>query len=61
MTEHKTDPPVGGTIILLLVLLNAIILKAGFVNNDNSWLWLFITFPLLLIAIFATRRSKESG
>lgn len=58
MTKHKADPPVGGTIIVLLVLLNAIILKEGVVNNDSSWAGLVITFSLLLIATVAMRRTK---
>lgn len=60
MTEHKTDPSVGGMIIVLLVLFNAIILKSGFVGNDHSWSGLLITVPLLLIAVFARWRSKKS-
>lgn len=60
MTEHKTDPSVGGMIIVLLVLVNAIILKSGFVSNDHSWSELLITVPLLLIAVFARWRSKKS-
>lgn len=60
MTEHKTDPSVGGMIIVLLVLVNSIILKSGFVSNDHSWSGLLITVPLLLIAVFARWRSKKS-
>jgi hypothetical protein len=60
MTEHKADPPAGGMIILLLVLFNAILLKEGFVNKDNSWLSLLISFALLLIAIFARWKNRES-
>ncbi len=60
MTEHKTDPSVGGMIIVLLVLFNAIILKSGFVSNDHNWSGLLITVPLLLIAVFARWRNKKS-
>ena len=59
MTEHKPNPPIGGLIILLLVLVNAIILKDSVANHENSWSGLAVSLPLLLIALFARWERKE--
>jgi hypothetical protein len=46
-------------VLFIVVLINAIILKIGFTNNDK-WYWaLFITLPVLLISIGITKPDKK--
>jgi glutamate synthase domain-containing protein 2 len=56
--KNKYSSP-SATIILLLVLINALILKVAFVDNSN-WYWLMIiTLPLLLVAIYDIQQKKH--
>ncbi|HYJ65476.1 MAG TPA: hypothetical protein VEV62_17165 [Parafilimonas sp.] len=58
LRKHKIVSA-GGFIILSLVILNIIIIKAGFANNEN-WYWvLTVSLPLLLLAIFNIRQKKH--
>lgn len=61
MTETKSNPPVGGMVILLLVLINAIVLKSAFLSNGNGWLSLLVSFPLLLMAIISMIRDNKTA
>jgi uncharacterized protein YacL len=46
-------------VVLIAVLINTIVLKIGFTNNDK-WYWaLFITIPALLIAIGMNKPHKK--
>jgi glutamate synthase domain-containing protein 2 len=50
----------GGIIILSLAILNIILIRAGFANNEN-WYWaLAVSVPLLLLAIFNIRQKKHA-
>ena len=60
MLRKHTIVSAGGFIILSLVILNIIIIKAGFANNEN-WYWaLTVSLPLLLLAIFNIRQKKHA-
>ena len=51
MLHKEKNVSVSGTIILLLVISNVLILKVAFIQNEN-WYWaLVVSLPLLLIAI----------
>jgi hypothetical protein len=47
------------TIILVLVLINAIIIKFAFVGNAKNYLLLAITIPLLLAAVIYYNQQKR--
>ncbi len=57
--QHQ-DPSAGTLIISALVVLNAIVLKDGYTSGAMGYSWLFITLPLLLIAIFNTIQRKHA-
>lgn len=57
--SNKENLPVGGTIILLLVLVNALIMKTAFIENSSLYNALYITIPLLIIAIYDFKRDKK--
>ena len=60
MTVKKKPIPARGSIILFLVLLNAISIRAGYSENEK-WYWvLIITLPLLLLAILKYWRQLTS-
>ena len=48
--KHEHDLA-GGTLVLLLLLSNAIVLERGLVANECWYNWLFVTTPLLLVSI----------
>ncbi|WP_018614659.1 hypothetical protein [Segetibacter koreensis] len=52
MLDKEKKTSIGGTIILLLVFINAFILKIAFIQNEKWYATLVITLPLLLIAIY---------
>lgn len=58
MSQKENLVSVSETIILLLVFTNALILKIAFTGNENWYLALIVTLPLLLIAIFYGRQKK---
>ncbi|MBD0296066.1 MAG: FMN-binding glutamate synthase family protein, partial [Flavisolibacter sp.] len=51
MIQNKKQVSVSGIIHLITVMLNAIILEAAYTGN-SKWYWaLFVSVPLLMIAI----------
>ena len=54
----KTVPGIG-TIVLLLVFINAAVLKFAYVYNDNLYKVLYITLPLLLVSAIYNRLRKR--
>ena len=60
MLVKKNNTSVRGTIILILVITSALILKVAYIHNNN-WYWgLLITLPLLFMAIVDLRQSKHA-
>ena len=60
MLDKEKKNSIGGTIILLLVFINAFILKIAFIENGKWYITLVITLPLLLIAVYNARRHAVS-
>jgi glutamate synthase domain-containing protein 2 len=58
-TEQKPVSP-AGMIILILVLVNVLILKIGYIHNPGWYIALIFTMPLLAIAWFNTRQRSHS-
>ncbi len=58
MITKEKQISTSGTLILLLVLINASILKNAFINNKNLYLTLLITLPILGIVIYNFKRKK---
>jgi len=52
MLHHEKDISIGGTITLLLVILNVIILRTGFIGDESWYSLLPITLPLLALCLF---------
>jgi hypothetical protein len=50
MLNNEKHVSVRGTVILLLVLINTLILKVAFTENEGLYIALVITLPLLFIA-----------
>ena len=60
MIQSRKAISVSGMIISLVVLLNAVILKAAF-TGTGAWYWaLLISVPLLLIAIRDVFQKKHA-
>lgn len=49
--QNRKMTPEHGLITLLFVLINVIIVRAGYTGNENWYLALIITLPLLVLAI----------
>ena len=59
ISKHHTIPA-SGIIILFLVLLNVIVIRSGYLENEK-WYWaLIVTLPLLLLAISNIRQKKHA-
>ena len=52
MPQHPQRDSTNGFIVLLLALLNAVVLERGLVQHTGSYMLLFITIPVMLIAGF---------
>ena len=51
----------SGTIVLLFVFINATILKFAFIYNENLYLALFVTLPLLLASAIYYMQQKTNN
>lgn len=60
MSAQKKDITVNGAIRLLLVLINAAILKVAFIKNENFYWALIIMLPLLIVAHYNLWISTQS-
>jgi len=52
--RNKTSVPVNRTILLFIVLLNAIVIKEGYIGNGDWYFALILTLLLLVFAITNT-------
>lgn len=59
MSNKEKHISIGGTVVLVLVFVNALILKTAFIQNNSLYNALFITLPLLLLAIYDVKRDKK--
>ncbi|MEO7264593.1 MAG: hypothetical protein ABIW38_06750 [Ferruginibacter sp.] len=59
MSQKEKEVTLNGSILLTFLLLNVIVLRHAFLNNQN-WYWvLLILLPCLLIALSYTRQKKN--
>lgn len=58
MQRNQKKVSVGGTVVLMLVILNALVLEQGLVSKVTGYMPLLLTVPLLLLSIFL--RNKAS-
>jgi 4-hydroxybenzoate polyprenyltransferase len=61
MPERSKKASVRGAIVLLLVILNAVIIKVAFIENSKWYLVLIISVPVLLIAIKYSKRKRQTN
>ncbi|HEY8387751.1 MAG TPA: FMN-binding glutamate synthase family protein [Parasegetibacter sp.] len=60
MSRQSKLVSVSNQIIIALVIINAIVLSAGYVSN-SSWYWaLVITLPLLILGIYDVTQKKHA-
>jgi hypothetical protein len=61
--KQGKKPAQPGTLLLLTVLLNIMVMSKGFTANQHWYWWLCITAPLLLLAIhnYMARRKGKTG
>lgn len=50
----------NGHIILILVFINGIALESGYTEHENWYRLLFVSLPLLAIALFRSSEKKET-
>ncbi|MBL0337436.1 MAG: FMN-binding glutamate synthase family protein [Chitinophagaceae bacterium] len=60
MSRNQKSVSASGVIILIIVLLNAIILKTAYINNADYYWALLILLPLLLLAIYNIKQKKHA-
>jgi len=60
MLSKEKKVSITGTAILLLILLNALILKMAFIENENWYAALVITLPLLFVAVMYRKHKKHT-
>jgi hypothetical protein len=58
MAEKPTTGSVYGMLILIAVFMNAIVLKNALTIHENWYRMLFVTLPLLLLALLLSFRDK---
>lgn len=59
MSKAKENVSVSGLIIFILIMINAVVLKIGFITNEKGYWALVATLPLLLLAIFDVHQKKN--
>lgn len=58
MHHNRKEASTGGLVILLIVLLNAIVLQQGLTVNPVWYKAVYVTLPLLGVAIFVSRTRR---
>jgi hypothetical protein len=57
--QRKNNHAVCGSILSLLIIVNVLVVKIAFVQNEKMYWALVITLPLLMIAISDVRQTKR--
>jgi glutamate synthase domain-containing protein 2 len=60
MLNKEKHISVSSSIILILVFLNAVVLQIGFTQNENLYMALIFTVPLLLVAIYDVKQKRHA-
>lgn len=58
MRRNQKEVSVGGLVILFLALLNAVVLQHGLATNPIWYRAVYVTLPLLGIAIIISRTKR---
>jgi len=58
MLHREKTASVSETVILMLVFLNAIVLKFSFIRSEKLYTALMVTVPLLLLIIYYECRKR---
>lgn len=58
MHRNRKEVSAGGLVILFLILLNAVVLQQGLAADPMWYKAVYITLPLLGIAIFMSRTNR---
>jgi hypothetical protein len=59
MKQNTKKISVRGAVVLLLLILNAVILKVAFIENSKWYLLLIVTLPLLITALYYKGQKKQ--
>lgn len=60
MSDNQKMISVRGSVLLATVLLNAIVLKSGYINNSNHYWWFLLTLPVLALVIYNINQRKHA-
>ncbi len=60
MSRNQQPVSASGIIILMLVFINAIVVKSAYIDNPGYYWALLITLPLLVLAIYNVTQKKHS-
>ncbi len=58
MPQNKTCST-SGIVVSIFIFLNALIVKIAFIKNENWYWWLFVTMPVLILAILDFRKKRK--
>ena len=58
--ENTAKPSVAGTILVLLIFVNVIVIRDAYTGTITSWWWLALTLPLVLLAIKDALQKKRA-
>jgi hypothetical protein len=61
MADNQKPVSISGVMILLLALVNAIFIKAGYIDSEKWYRGLIISVPLLIWAVVDARRQKTEA
>jgi len=58
---YKHNVSIGGMLTVALIIINAVILETAAVKNAQWYNALWVSLPLLAIAIFLVRKKKTAA
>ena len=61
MPVKTKDVSANEMVMLLLIFLNAVIVKVAFVRTSNWYFALIVTVPLLLVSVYYSREKKQKN
>jgi L-asparagine transporter-like permease len=61
MLDKTKKVSASGIVILLLIFLNAVVVKVAFIRNSKWYMALIVTVPLLLFALYYTTQKKQKN
>lgn len=58
MERNQKQVSLSGIFVLVWILLNAVVVKQGFIDHADWYALLLVTVPLLLVSIFVFKRRQ---